>query len=188
MLKQIGILLKVVERESIKMEKIVECEASDLQELSDMSVQTFSETFAKDNTKENMKEFLEKSYNVKTLTDEFNNDNSRFYFLVHNGIKAGYLKVNLESDLVDLKNIFEIERIYLLKEYQNHGLGKLLMNYAQEMALDLKKDGICLGVWENNFKAQRFYDRQGFKKVGAHDFNLGESRQTDYTLLKKFND
>lgn len=174
------------ESEIINMENIVECKLSDVKELSKMSIKTFSETFAKDNTEKNMKEFLDGSYNVSALEGELKDENSKFYFLIHDGDKAGYLKINLESNLVDLENILEIERIYLLKDYQNHGLGKSLMNYAQNMALDLHKDGICLGVWENNFKAQRFYARQGFKKVGAHDFNLGDSRQTDYTLLKKF--
>ncbi|MFC6322162.1 GNAT family N-acetyltransferase [Companilactobacillus baiquanensis] len=168
------------------MEKIVDCNLSDLQALSDISVQTFSETFAKDNTEKNMSEFLHDSYNNQTLKDELEDDNSRFYFLLHDDKKVGYLKIRLKADLVDFENILEIERIYLLKEYQNHGWGKLLMNYAQDMAVKLKKDGICLGVWENNFKAQRFYDRQGFVKIGSHDFNLGDSRQTDFTLLKKF--
>jgi len=159
---------------------------TDVEELSQMSVQTFSETFAKDNTKENMKSFLDNSYNVQVLSEELKNSNSKFYFLVDNDKKMGYLKIKLEADMIEQKNILEIERIYLLKEYQNHGFGGSLMKYAQDAAIDLHRDGICLGVWENNFKAQRFYKRQGFKKIGAHDFNLGSDRQTDYILIKKF--
>ncbi|MFD1418287.1 GNAT family N-acetyltransferase [Companilactobacillus keshanensis] len=170
------------------MVKIVECKVSDIEQLSEISVSTFSETFSKDNSKENMKDFLENSYNVEVLRKEFTDVNSRFYFLVNDDIKIGYLKIKLEADMIKQNNILEIERIYLLKKYQDHGFGGSLMNYAQDTARALNRDGICLGVWENNFKAQRFYKKQGFKKIGAHDFNLGNSRQTDYILLKRLKD
>ena len=29
---------------------------------------------------------------------------------------------------------------------------------------------VWLGVWENNFKAIRFYKKYGFKKFGQHSF------------------
>ena len=40
-----------------------------------------------------------------------------------------------------------------------------------------------LGVWENNFRAIKFYEKYGFKKIGQHNFLLGNDLQTDYLLV-----
>jgi RimJ/RimL family protein N-acetyltransferase len=40
-----------------------------------------------------------------------------------------------------------------------------------------------LGVWEYNPRAQRFYEKNGFRPVGQHVFQLGSDPQTD--LLKQ---
>lgn len=39
-------------------------------------------------------------------------------------------------------------------------------------------------VWEHNLKAQRFYMREGFEKVGSHEFVMGEERQTDWIMVR----
>ena len=40
-----------------------------------------------------------------------------------------------------------------------------------------------LGVWENNCRALKFYEKYGFKKIGQHNFLLGNDLQTDYLLV-----
>jgi ribosomal protein S18 acetylase RimI-like enzyme len=39
--------------------------------------------------------------------------------------------------------------------------------------------------WEENFKAQKVYERIGFRKVGQHDFKMGNCVQTDWILTKR---
>ncbi len=42
-----------------------------------------------------------------------------------------------------------------------------------------------LGVWEYNPRAQRFYERNGFRQVGKHTFQLGSDPQTDLLMQKE---
>jgi ribosomal protein S18 acetylase RimI-like enzyme len=42
---------------------------------------------------------------------------------------------------------------------------------------------LWLGVWERNARAQAFYRRHGFGKVGRHTFVVGNDPQTDDVLL-----
>jgi ribosomal protein S18 acetylase RimI-like enzyme len=42
-----------------------------------------------------------------------------------------------------------------------------------------------LGVWEENPRAIRFYQKQGFVEFDQHIFQLGEDAQTD--ILMKLN-
>jgi ribosomal protein S18 acetylase RimI-like enzyme len=42
-----------------------------------------------------------------------------------------------------------------------------------------------LGVWEYNPRAQRFYEKNGFRIVGKHVFQLGTDPQTDLLMQKE---
>ncbi|ULQ53873.1 GNAT family N-acetyltransferase [Flavihumibacter fluvii] len=43
---------------------------------------------------------------------------------------------------------------------------------------------VCLGVWERNEKAIRFYLKNGFEKLGSPIFLLGNHPQTDWLMGK----
>jgi ribosomal protein S18 acetylase RimI-like enzyme len=44
-----------------------------------------------------------------------------------------------------------------------------------------------LGVWEYNPRAQRFYEKNGFRMVDKHTFVLGSDPQTDLLMQKELN-
>lgn len=58
------------------------------------------------------------------------------------------------------------------------------MEGAEGVARDEGYKVMWLGVWEENFKAQKAYQKMGLGKVGAHDFTMGECVQTDWILSK----
>lgn len=43
---------------------------------------------------------------------------------------------------------------------------------------------IWLGVWEENFTAQKVYQKLGYVMAGDHDFTIGEVVQTDHIMVK----
>jgi ribosomal protein S18 acetylase RimI-like enzyme len=55
-------------------------------------------------------------------------------------------------------------------------------------ALDwLERDGprtLWIGVWSQNFGAQRFYGRHGFEKVGNYEFLVGSVRDPEFILRR----
>jgi ribosomal protein S18 acetylase RimI-like enzyme len=55
----------------------------------------------------------------------------------------------------------------------------MLMNKLIEHAKEGKHDLIWLGVWPNNHRAIKFYEKFGFTKVGEHSFPVGETMDTD---------
>ncbi len=78
----------------------------------------------------------------------------------------------------------ELKRIYFLREAQGGGLGKAL--FGEVMAW-LQADGprdVWIGVWSENFGAQRFYEREGFAKVGEYGFNVGRQVDREFILRK----
>ena len=162
-------------------------EMPDVEVLAKIAKQTFRETFAHDNTEEQLQEYFEEAYSLRVLSTELENRESETYFIMHEEEIAGFLKVNWGNAQTEreLENAFEIQRLYVLQTYQGFGLGKQLFEFALEHA---EKNGFSwawLGVWEHNTKAQVFYYRYGFEKFSQHRFMVGQKVDTDWLLKKK---
>ncbi|PZL74234.1 GNAT family N-acetyltransferase [Enterococcus plantarum] len=159
---------------------------NDLVALQTLSIKTFTDTFAKDNTPEDLKEYLDQAYTEEKLTSELQNKQSEFYFIYSDDQLAGYLKINVNDAQTETieEDALEIERIYIDSDFKRLGLGKMLYTKAIERAKELNKTAIWLGVWERNFSAMKFYRKMGFTQVGAHSFFMGEDEQTDLIMKK----
>lgn len=165
------------------------CDSNDLNDLRDIAIQTYDETFRAYNNPENMTTYLETAFNRQKLISELNNPASRFYFLVADNSVVAYLKINeteAQTDINDPAGL-EIERIYVLKKHQRNGYGTKLLNFGIEKARQLNKRFVWLGVWEHNDKALQFYHQSGFITFSSHDFVMGDDHQTDFLLKKELN-
>ena len=149
---------------------------NELLELQVISERTFFETFAKDNSIENMQLYLEKNLTVDRLAEELEDPRSVFYFAELPGEIVGYLKINYSVEGL------EIERIYINQRVQGSGVGQKLLDKAFELAHDHGIERIWLGVWEHNPKAIRFYEKNGFVIYGSHIFKLGNDEQRDLLM------
>ncbi|PAF32588.1 GNAT family N-acetyltransferase [Paenibacillus sp. 7516] len=166
--------------------KITKCSREDLQTLLKISIDTFHDTFKDQNTPENMQAYLAKAFHSEQLERELANPSSDIYFVYFNDEVAGYLKVNVNDAQSEKmgEEFLEIERIYIRNQFQNHGLGKHLLNKAIEIAMHKNKSKVWLGVWEKNRKAIAFYNKMGFIQTGAHTFYMGDEEQTDFIMSK----
>ncbi len=166
--------------------RIKRCLATEVSLLRELSETTFLETFAWCNTQKDMAEYLSQAYNEEKLLRELADTAVSFFLIYVEGRAAGYIKVNetpSQTDIQDSKSL-EIERLYVLGEFQGMGLGKRLMVHALDFAVARGKQYVWLGVWEHNEKAKRFYKKTGFYKIGAHNFILGSDIQTDEIMRK----
>ena len=157
---------------------------ADLESLIIISKKTFSETFASDNSEENLTEYLDKAFNEAQLTSELQDKNSEFYFVEDHDEVLAYLKVNTNQSQTEkvLERALEIERIYVDREFQGRKIGQLLLSKAISLANEQHLKQILLGVWEHNLKAIQFYERNGFQKFDKHIFKLGDDEQTDILM------
>ena len=164
--------------------KIRKANVFDVEALQQIGKQTFMETFSADNTHENMTNYLNVAFSIEKIRDELRNKYSEFYFAILGEIIVGYLKINLENAQTEkkLSNSLEIERIYVLKEFQRKEVGHKLYIKALEIAKSKSFKYVWLGVWEQNLRAIRFYEKNGFKVFDKHIFKLGDDEQTDLMM------
>lgn len=160
---------------------------TDLDNLQKISVTTFKETFEEVNTEEDMQKYLAENLSLERLKSELENPNSEFYFAENENEILGYLKLNFGDTQTENQGneALEIERIYVLKEFFSLKVGQFLFEKSVEIAKEKSMKFIWLGVWEENKRAIRFYEKNGFEIFGKHDFVLGTDVQTDL-LMKLF--
>lgn len=165
---------------------LIKCTPEHLPELQAISRETFTETFKEQNSLEHLNAYLEKAYNREQLTLELANPDSQFYFVYSANEVAGYLKINVgETQSEEMgDDSLEVERIYVKKKFHKQGLGKMLLAKAFEIAAELGKQKVWLGVWENNENAIAFYKKKGFVQTGAHPFYMGDDKQIDLIMTK----
>lgn len=78
----------------------------------------------------------------------------------------------------------ELNRCYVLKSQQGTGLAAALMARGEEQARSEGYKSLWLGVWEKNPRAERFYAKMGFKRVGEHYFYVGSNERRDWVMEK----
>jgi ribosomal protein S18 acetylase RimI-like enzyme len=161
----------------------------DAEMLAELSAKTFWDAFHAHpaNAPEDMSDYMKKAFNVQQIRKELENKKAFFLVAEVDGIPVGYAKLLLESreDPIKAEKPIELCRLYLTTEFIGKGVGQKLMDECFSIALQRGCDVMWLGVWEFNFRAQRFYEKQGFHRVGQHIFQLGADAQTDFLMQKE---
>ena len=160
---------------------------ADAEIVAEISRQTFYDTFAAQNSKENMDIHMDKYYSLEKIQAELA-DPCNVFILAYSGNRlVGYAKLNehIKEESKNLGDPIEIERIYSIKEMIGKGVGKKLMGTCLAIAREKNKKEIWLGVWAHNHPAIEFYTRWGFEKFGEHNFPVGNDPQKDWLMKKK---
>lgn len=154
--------------------------------LRELSVTTFTQTFAESNNPEDMQKYLDKEMSLDKINCEMQDPDSIFFLAWDGDTLAGFAKVNsdVKADAPKEGRAIEIERLYTLQAYQGKKVGAQLMQHCIDHATKNGFTAIWLGVWEHNYKAIAFYKKWGYEPYGTHIFRLGSDDQTDI-LMKK---
>lgn len=157
---------------------------ADARLLSELGARTFADTFAVDNTPENLAEYMAASFNVAQQTAELKDPASTFLIAEVDGRAAGYAKLRAgeHEQAVEGANPVELVRLYVSREWLGRGLGAELMRACLDEARQAGHGTIWLGVWEGNPRAQAFYKKWDFRTVGEHIFQLGSDPQRDLVM------
>ncbi len=157
--------------------------------LTDLSYTTFWDAFAHHpkNAPDDLNHYMRQAFNIEQITEEIAYPNAIFLVVEIDEKPAGYAKMitgNAERGVTAMRPI-ELSRLYSHQEFLGKGVGQNLMDACFERARADEYDVMWLGVWEYNPRAQRFYEKNGFKVVGRHTFQLGSDPQTDLLMQRE---
>ena len=156
--------------------------------LTDLAYTTFWDAFAHHpkNAPDDLNYYMRQAFNVDQITAELSDETSIFLIAELDGKAVGYAKLiidNVEPGITAERPV-ELSRLYSHQEYLGRGVGQTLMDACFDRAGEEGCDVMWLGVWEYNPRAQRFYEKNGFRVVGKHVFQLGEDAQTDLLMQR----
>ena len=160
------------------------CLSSDLDELVEISRKTFVDAFEKDNDPEDFKNYITIAFDRARISEQLENFYSSFYFAFQGEHLVGYFKLNEDGAQTDInsKESIELERIYILEEFQGKQIGKQIILEALKLANQRGKEYMWLGVWQKNTDAIRFYEKHGFYTFDTHPYYIGKDKQTDWLM------
>ena len=168
------------------MEKLgfTRCNEDHLKELVEMGRSTFETAFADMNNPEDFQIYLDEAFHENEILKQLKNRNSEFYFVSFGKNNIGYFKLNSEDSQTEAmgNNAIELERIYVIREFQGRGFGKEILEKVIEMGKNKMKHFLWLGVWQKNLKAIEFYKTHGFKIFDSHPYWVGKDKQTDWLM------
>lgn len=74
----------------------------------------------------------------------------------------------------------ELSKMYVLPAHHRSGVAAELMATSVRAAEDAGARSVWLGVNQRNARANRFYEKQGFRVVGTKHFQVGERLFEDF--------
>lgn len=156
---------------------------SDAVLIADLSRDTFYETYASQNSIEDMNIFLNEQFSKEMLMAEVGEKGNHFFLAYYENQLAGYVFLKeILPDFLIPERILEISRIYVSNLFIGKGIGKELMQKAIQFSTAKQASSIKVAVWEHNPRAIRFYTSFGFIKSGVRDFLLGKDLQHDWVM------
>jgi len=160
--------------------------AADAALLAEVGARTFYDSFAADNTPENMAAYLAASFSPEKQASELSEPGTVFLIAEVEGTTAGYAKLRASPSLPGItgERPLELVRIYSLKEWIGNGIGPALMQACLQEAEKRGCDTLWLDVWEQNVRARAFYRKWGFVEVGTNSFQLGDDLQNDLLMQR----
>ncbi|HKR65046.1 MAG TPA: GNAT family N-acetyltransferase [Thermoanaerobaculia bacterium] len=160
---------------------------ADAATLADLGARTFHDTFARDNTPEDMAAFLAKTYGETQQRRELEDANLITILAEENGVAIAFMQLH-RAPLPDEENAVEIARFYVDRAWHGRGVAQTMMAEAKRIARELGADAVWLAVWERNPRAIAFYEKCGFRDAGAKPFIVGSDVQTDRVMVAKLDD
>ncbi len=162
--------------------------AQDAVALAEFGARTFRETFSAENTAEDMRLHLASAWSPLLQRAEIEDRGlDTLLAFTADGALAGFaqLRSDYAPAAAPTERAFEIKRFYVDRPWHGSGLARELMAAVEAQARGRGARELWLGVWERNPRAQAFYRKCGFEKVGTQIFVVGTDPQTDHVMLRR---
>ena len=157
---------------------ISEVKTEQLSIIQDLAYKIWPSTYGEILSKIQLDYMLDKFYNLNYLQNQL--ENGQHFILISNeNVIVGFAsyEFNFENS-----NKTKVHKIYVLPEIQGKGVGKILMDFIKNKAVEKTNSGLLLNVNRFN-KAIIFYEKYGFINVSLIDIEIGNGYlMQDYIL------
>jgi diamine N-acetyltransferase len=164
---------------------------ADARTLAEVAAATFALACPPGTTEDNIALFIATSLSVERFEGYLQSPRHRLWLAFEGEYAIGYaMSVHGEPSDPDIRRSVvyrpgvELSKIYVRDTHHGSGVAADLMAHAIDEARESGAASVWLGVNQNNGRANRFYDKQGFELRGTRQFPVGDSLEADYVREK----
>jgi GNAT superfamily N-acetyltransferase len=159
----------------------------DLDVLVELGRSTFAETFGHLYPPEDLADFLDEAHDAEIYAWAIHDDRHAVWLAELDGAPVGYALVGPctlpHPEATPAEG--ELKRLYVRGSAQNLGLGQALLAVSTDWLQHRHGPSrLWVGVWSENYGAQRLYARHGFEPVGEYEFPVGRVRDRELILRR----
>jgi diamine N-acetyltransferase len=160
--------------------------SGDANAIAGLSARTFISAYHGMLHEEALQEFVLSAFSLEKIREELDFSGSQFLLAYEGEKPIGYAFLRVAGPPAGLMGSepVELARIYLEEDVTGRGYGTILMDACLDLARQAGHDILWLGVWEQNERAIRFYEKMGFVRVGTLPFMFGDDLHTDLVMIR----
>jgi ribosomal protein S18 acetylase RimI-like enzyme len=155
--------------------------------LSELASATFPLACPPHTTQAAIADFISKNFALTNFEGYLSDPNRVLFLATAGGEAIGYAMLVLrepsDSDVIASITVHptsELSKLYVRPGHHGAGVSIALVAAAVESARGAGRAGMWLGVNQENERANAFYDKSGFARVGAKKFLVGENWEDDF--------
>ena len=166
--------------------KIRKATREDFELISYLGQTTFKESFGDLFLPQELNEYLQATFNPLKIKESLLKENNFYSIVYFKQQPAGYFKLKRNSGLNGKEQQMQIQlqKIYVLKDYLDLGLGNTMMKEIFSFAKSRNCPLIWLVVLQSNTRALRYYVKHGFIIIKEHAYQIG-SKNLKFHIMAK---
>lgn len=160
---------------------------ADAELLHDLARQTFPLACPQTTTHEAIAEFIALHLSVRSFTEYLADPAREILIAEVDGQPAGYVLLCSEepsdpdvAQALSVHPTMELSKCYVLSDFHGAGIARVLIESGVAFARSAGFAAMWLGVNQENVRANRFYEKMGFRLAGTKKFLVGERWEDDY--------
>ena len=148
----------------------------DLIVIQDVLWKTWVDSYSHFISEEDLKGYFSEHYDLDSLRSLYHNPLADGFVGLEDDKIVGFMRTAREPE----ENRYYVSSIYVLPQFQGHGIGRALMVRAAEEARGFKLDRLWVGVMVQNTQAGDWYKSMGYEIVRTEPFVMGKSTVDHY--------
>ena len=155
-----------------------EVRRNEIEELAKLTSEIWHEYWTCILSNEQIDYMVEKFQSEKAITDQINNQNYTYFYILYNGEKAGYIGLSEKEDFIFLS------KIYLKKEFRHKGIGTQSFEFIKNYTAKNNYNKIQLTVNKYNKNTIDAYYKWGFKTIDSVVTDIGKGFVMDDYIME----
>lgn len=161
--------------------------AADAEALHEVAASTFALACPPDTTQQSIDDFIATHLSIERFAGYLSDPDRELFIAEVDGAPAGYTMLVFgepsDADVaaaVTARPTAELSKVYVLAEHHGAGIAGVLVEATVASAVRAGVASMWLGVNQLNAKANRFYEKHGFARVGTKKFLVGDRWEDDF--------